>query len=83
MAQDGSKRGGLYLLTTEPTFYLKKTNTSRTVTYEKSLIDKKRRLGVGVYGDFLLGKVAFFIHPMAIMMIQPPGVYLKLFLPDF
>ena len=65
--QAKDKKGGIYLLTTEPTFYLKKINSSGTVTSETTSIDKKRRLGVGTYqissGRFLAWEGHFFYTP--------------------
>ena len=65
--QAKDKKGGLYLLTTEPTFYLKKINNSGTVTSETNSTDKKRRLGVGAYsinsGRFMAWEGHFFYTP--------------------
>ena len=55
--QDGKGKGGVYLLTSEPKTYLKKQTTSNTITFEKTTIDKKRRLGIGLYG---IGSGKFF-----------------------
>lgn len=56
-AQDSKNKGGIFLLTSEPKVYLKKQNASNITTFEKSTIDKKRRLGLGVYG---IGSGKFF-----------------------
>ena len=57
LAQDGKGKGGIYLLTSEPKVYLKKQNSSNVTTFEKTITDKKRRLGLGVYG---IGAGKFF-----------------------
>ena len=50
LVQDGKGKVGIYLLVSDPKVYFKKQNSSNVTTFEKTVTDKKRRLGLGGYG---------------------------------